>query len=110
MQIVGQTITLHWHLTQANEVYQASNFDIEVQNPSGVTTYTENGDNWSQSFLAPTRDSDGLLTHTATLHDAGLYRFKLCIGSPSNRTEIGVIYVFAVAHDPHVSTKVTIND
>lgn len=106
MFITGSTVTFNWVLEKTATVYTETSFDLRIQDPDGIATYTE-GPGWATSFLAPNETTDGLITEDILLSKPGLYNIVLATGGSANFTVLASQLVMVVDQDTD-STKTVV--
>ena len=107
MFITGSTVTFTWVLEKTATVYAASDFDLRVQDPDGIATYSE-GPAWQTSFVAPDATTDGSITEDITLTKSGLYNIVLATGGSANFTVLASQLVMVVDQDTTAQKSVVL--
>ena len=108
MFITGSTVVFTWVLDKTATVYAEDYFDLQVQDPDGITTYSEgvNGAGWTDSYLAPAAETDGSIVGSITLSKPGLYNIILSNGGATNFTILHSQLVMVVDQDLTASKTV----
>ena len=86
MIILNTAITFTWALPATATVYAASDWDLLVDTPDGLSTYVDNLT--EGAYTAPTAETDGSIVYTHTFTQAGLHKMVLSTGTSASYTRV----------------------
>ena len=108
MIVKNTPIAVTWVLSKTATVYTATQIDLSVSGPDNISVYSQGSSNWSDSFLAPTADTDGFITNEFTFAAAGLYRILLTDGSAASHTVLSENLMQVIEGDVAQSLRVNL--
>ena len=98
MFVKDTAITITWTIDKDQAFVAATDYDLLVQEPDGVSTYNE-GAAWQLSFTAPNGTDAGIITDTQTPDKAGVWTYVLSNGSGASYTVLSTALIMVVDTD-----------